>query len=123
VTLLEFLQVRLTEDELTALAAIEGAAQWRSSLAFRDVKDEDGRFVVEADRHHPSVEQAAHIARQCPARVLAEVEGKRLVIADYLRSDARGDVLERGVIEGVLRCLATVYADHADYNPSWAHPL
>ena len=119
-TLLEFLQARLTEDELTALAAIEGSPAWRSSLAFRDVKDEHGHFVVEADPQHPSVEQAAHIARHSPARVLAQVEVTRRVIADYLRSDAAGDLLERGVIENVLRHLSTVYADHPDFNPSWS---
>jgi hypothetical protein len=120
VTLLEFLQARLTEDELTGIAAVDGSPAWHSSLAFRDVKDEQGHFVVEADRHHPSVEQAAHIARQCPARALADVEAKRLVIADYLRSDAAGELLERGALENVLRHLSSVYADHPDYNPSWA---
>jgi hypothetical protein len=120
VTLLEFVQARVTEDELTALAAIEGSPRWHSSLAFRDVKDEHGRYVVEADRHHPTVEQAAHIARHSPARVLLDVEVKRLVIADYLRLDAAGDLLERGVLESVLRHLASAYADHPDYNPSWA---
>jgi len=119
-TLLEFLQARLTEDELTALAAIEGSAMWRSSLAYRDVKDDDGHYVIAADRQHPSVEQAAHIARHNPARVLADVEGKRLVIADYLRLDASGDVLERGAVENALRHLARAYSDHPDYNPSWS---
>ena len=119
-TLLEFLDARLTEDELTALAAIEGSPVWRSSLSFRDVKDEDGHFVIAADRHHPSVEQAAHIARHGPARILAEVEARRLVVADYLRLEAAGNLLERGVIEDVLRHLALVYADHPDYNPSWS---
>lgn len=120
VTLLEFLQARLTEDELTALAAIEGSPLWRSSLSFRDVKDDDGRYIIAADRRHPSAEQAAHIARHGPARVLADVEARRMVIADYLRLDAAGDLLERGVIEDVLRHLAFVYADHPDYNPSWS---
>jgi hypothetical protein len=119
-TLLEFLQARLTEDELTALAAVDGSPSWRSSLTFRDVKDEDGRYVVEADRQHPSVEQAAHIARHCPARVLAEVEAKRLVIADYLRPDATGDLLGRDIVESLLRHMPSVYADHPDYNPSWS---
>lgn len=119
-TLLEFLQARLTEDELTALAAIDGSPAWRSSLDFRDVKDDNGRFVIEADRKHPSVGQAAHIARHCPSRVLAEVEAKRLVIADYLRTDAGGDLLERDIVESVLRHMSSVYADHPDYNPSWS---
>lgn len=119
-TLLEFLQARLTEDELTALAAVDGSPEWRNSLTFRDVKDENGRFIVEADREHPSVEQAAHIARHCPARALAEVEVKRLLIADYLRTDAAGDLLGRDIVESLLRQMSSVYADHPDYNPSWS---
>ncbi len=119
-TLLEFLQARLTEDELTALAAIDGSPSWRSSLEFRDVKDHDGHYVVAADRHHPSVEQAAHIARHGPSRVLADVEARRMVIADYLRVDAEGSLLERGVLEEVLRQLASVYAEHPDYKRSWS---
>lgn len=119
-TLLEFLQARLTEEALTALAAVDGSPRWRNSLTFRDVKDEDGHYVVEADRQHPSVEQAAHIAHHCPARVLAEVEMKRLVIADYIRADAYGELLERDVLENVLRHMSSLYAEHPDYNPSWS---
>jgi len=119
-TPVEFLQARLVEDELTALAAVDGSSRWRTSYHYRDVKDEHGRYVVQADSRHPSVEQAAHIARQCPARVLAEVEAKRLVIADYLRLDAAGDVLARGIVEDVLRGLCSAYSEHPDYNTSWS---
>lgn len=119
-TLVEFLQARLAEDELIALAAIDGSPQWRSSYDYRDVKDEHGHYVIQADARHPNVQQAAHIARHCPARVLAEVEAKRGVIADYLRHDATGDLLERGVVDDILRGLCTVYAEHPDYNASWS---
>jgi hypothetical protein len=119
-TLVEFLQARLAEDELTALAAIDGSPRWHSSYLYRDVKDEDGHYVVQADSRHPSVEQAAHIARHSPARALAEVEAKRDVIADYLRLDAAGDVLARGVVEDIIRGLCSAYAEHPDYNMSWS---
>ena len=60
-TLVEFLQARLAEDELTALAAVDGSPRWRTNFDYRDVKDEHGHYVVEADSRHPSLEQAAHI--------------------------------------------------------------
>ena len=118
-TLVEFLQARLAEDELTALAAIDGSPHGHSSHLYRDVKDDDGHYVVQADSRLPSVEQAAHIARHSPARALAEVEAKRAVIADYLRLDAAGDVLARGVIEDVLRAIVAAYARHPDYSATW----
>jgi len=119
-TLVEFLQARLAEDELIALAAVDGSPQWRSSYDYRDVKDEQGHYVIQADSRHPNLQQTAHIARHCPARVLADVEAKRDVIAAYLRHDATGDLLERGVVEDTLRSLCSVYAGHPDYNPSWS---
>jgi hypothetical protein len=138
-TPVEFLQARLAEDELTALAAVDDSPHWRANYDYRDVKDGHGRYVVQADsRHpsveqaahigryvvqadsrHPSVEQAAHIARHSPARVLADVEATRLLIAEYLRVDAAGDVHTRAVIEDVLRALCSVHRDHPEYNPSW----
>jgi hypothetical protein len=119
-TLVEFLQARLSEDELIALAAVDGSPQWRSSYDYRDVKDEQGHYVVQADARHPSVEQAAHMARHSPARVLADVAAKRAVIADYLRHEATGDLLARGVVEDILRGLCSVHAEHPDYNTSWS---
>jgi len=64
------------------------------------------------------IDQFAHQSgRKVRAR---KFQVTRRVIADYLRSDAAGDLLERGVIENVLRHLSTVYADHPDFNPSWS---
>lgn len=119
-TLVEFLQARLAEDELIALTATDGSPQWRTNYDYRDVKDDEGHYVVQADTQHPTLEQAAHIARHCPAHVLREVEAKRAVIADFLRRDAAGDLLGRGVIEDILRSLCSVYAEHPKYNQSWS---
>ena len=119
-TLVEFLQARLAEEELTALAAVDSSPRWRASYSYRDVKDDDGHYVVQADSRHPSIEQAAHIARHDPATVLADVEAKRGAIAEYLRLDASGDLLARGIVEDILRALCAVYAEHPDYSPSWA---
>ena len=118
-TIVEFLEARFAEDELVAHAAIEVSAGLQVHYDYRDVKDLDGHFVVQADTHHPTTGQAAHIARQSPARVLRECEAKRAIIADYLRRDALGDMAGRGAVEEALRAIAAVYCDHPDYAGSW----
>ena len=118
-TLTEFLDARLTEDELTAHAAVETSATWFALLDFRDVKDDTGRYVVTADRVSPTVEQAAHIARHDPARVLRECEMKRALIADFLHRRAVGDVDGAAALLDALAGVAAVYADHPDYRSAW----
>jgi Family of unknown function (DUF6221) len=117
--LVEFLEARLAEDELMASAAIEGAADWHVFYAYRDIKDGDGRYVVLADTQYPTVEQAAHIARHSPARILRQCEATRVVIAEFLRLGALGDLAGSAVAESALSQLAAVHCDHADFDPSW----
>ena len=47
-TIVEFLEARLTEDELTAHAATDASPEWEAHYDYRDVKDFDGHFVVQA---------------------------------------------------------------------------
>ena len=75
-TVVEFLEARVAEDELTATAAVEGSPVWHAFYDYRDVKDGDGHYVVQADSLRPSVEQAAHIARQRPRAGAAPVHGR-----------------------------------------------
>lgn len=61
---------------------------------------------------------AMHIARWDPARVLAEVEGKRQMLTmfeDHLGEGTSGD----DVATLTLRLLIQPYADHPDYRPEW----
>jgi hypothetical protein len=118
-TLVEFLEARLAEDELIASAAIEGAADWRAFYTYRDVKDSDGRYVILADSRYPTVEQAAHIARYSPARILRQCEAVRAIIAEFLRFDALGDLSGRSATENALVHLAKVHADHPDFDREW----
>jgi hypothetical protein len=120
VTIVEFLEARLAEDELTAQAAIDTSPEWRTHYDYRDVKDLDGHFVVQADSHHPTIEQAAHIARHSPARVLRECEGKRAIIAEFLRRDALGDLAGRGAVDDILKAIGSVYSHHPDYDQAWS---
>ena len=118
-TLVEFLEARLTEDELTASAAIEGTPDWHVFYAYRDIKDGDGHYVVLADGQRPMAEQAAHIARHSPARILRQCEASRVVIAEFLRVDALGDLPGRAVAETALKQLASVHSDHPDFDQTW----
>jgi hypothetical protein len=118
-TLVELLEAGLAEDELMANAAIEGAADWRVFYAYRDSKDGDGRYVVLAETQCPTVEQAAHIAQHSPARILRQCEAARVVIAEFLRLDALGDLAGSAVAESALKQLAAVHCDHADFDQSW----
>jgi L-fucose mutarotase/ribose pyranase (RbsD/FucU family) len=119
-TLVEFLEARVIEDEIIANAASDGAAHWHALYAYRDIKDGQGHYVVLADGRYPTVEQAAHIARHDPARILRQCEAVRLGIAELLRLDAIGDVAGRSAAENALRHLASVHRDHADFDPNWA---
>jgi hypothetical protein len=118
-TLVEFIEARLAEDELMATAAIEDSPDWHALYAYRDVKDADGHYVVLADGHCPTAEQAAHIARHSPARVLRQCEAARVIIAEFLRLDALGDLAGRRVAESALVQLAAVHCDHCDFDPAW----
>lgn len=119
-TIVEFLEERLAEDELTANAAIDAASDWHAFYSYRDVKDGSGQYVVLADSRYPSVGQAAHIARQSPARVLRQCEAARGIIAEYLRLDALGDLPGRSAAELSLRQLASVHSEHPDFDQTWA---
>jgi hypothetical protein len=118
-TLTEFLEARLAEDELIAETAIDGDAEWYALYAYRDVKDGDGQYVVLGDSRYPTVEQASHIARHNPAHVLRQCEAVRALIAQLLRLDALGDLAGTSAIEDALRQLACVHSSHPDFDPAW----
>lgn len=119
-TIVEFLEARLTEDELAAHAATDASPEWQAYYDYRDVRDLDGHFVVQADSRHPTTAQAAHIARHGPARVLRECEAKRAIIADFLRRDAFGDLPGRSAVEDIIKAVSAVYSRHEDYDPAWS---
>jgi len=118
-TLTEFLEARLAEDELIAQAAIDGDAEWYALYTYRDVKDGEGHYVVLADSRYPTVEQAAHIARHNPAHVLRQCEAVRALIAQFLRLDALGDLAGSSATEDALRALASTHFGHPDFDPTW----
>lgn len=147
-TLLEFIEARLTEDEATAIAAAEALRCGCHSLNPDDLHSwTAGDYASGVDLAgglHPVVSGTGdwaedaipkpvniHIARHDPARVLREVEAKRRIarqcaamdpdmtfVTDNALGFGPGDHTE--LAAQVLALLALPYADHPDYDPSWS---
>ena len=124
-----FLLARIGEDEAAARAASEGP--W-----FQDGTAIRGQPRLYAPSAGPTLvvthtwsTEAAHILRHDPVRVLREAEAKRKIIGEY--DEFRAEVNRpdehagAGVTTGAkelrfaVRCLAAIYADHAEYEAEW----
>lgn len=108
-TLTEFLLARIAEDE-ASVAAIRRPPMWQSRIS--TLNGDLSQFV----------------ARQHPARVLAECEAKRRILhaaqfADEVEGGGAAIVMLDGYPRdrrwGVLPALAAVYSDHPDYREEW----
>lgn len=113
ITLAEFMRARLDEDERVARAATPGT--WSAAESYPDAWVIDGpthNIANENSRGDISRGDAMHIARHDPARVLREVEAKRLIVAGIDPEDPPDLV-------AVLRLLALPYVDHPDYRDEW----
>lgn len=132
----EFLAARLDEDEQAARQASPGPWQWEGDFAERG--DDEVTLVASNDENvlwahgvhtdgyiRVREQDAEHIARHDPARVLREVEAKRALVDlwdDEPAWEMSGYEEHAGFSAGLgraLRLLAVVYADHPDYDPSW----
>lgn len=133
-TLTEFLLARIAEDEKVAHDAADtaDAEMWESDSDGETVRGFGGSLqdVLRSgwqtgDCGHDCPE-VTHAARFDPARVLAECEAKRQIIqGDYWGQD--DEFVEGPVVHNVLLILATVYANHPDYQPEspewqWQRP-
>jgi hypothetical protein len=138
-TITEFLLARIAEREALARAASHGGARWTSPKTGYgsgrvDAVDRpaDDVGIVVYDEGRPSEDQAAHIAFNDPARVLAECEAHRRIVREARQAVALSDETpdddspraER--IHGAatawsatLDALATIYADHEDFREEW----
>lgn len=123
--LIAFIRARLDEDARTAQAATGGPWHVDSEDYAEAIYDSQGTAVIGGGRWggeasvFETTEDALHVARHDPARVLAEVEVKRAVIDEALgiwNSDVDG-VFGRG--ESILRYLALPYADQPGYKEIW----
>jgi hypothetical protein len=100
-TLTEFLEQRLAEDEAKARADGADAMTGHRWKAYPEAAYEEL--------------QSATLAR-CK-RVLREVEAKRAIVRDEPTVDQHEDCMWQW--DQALRHLAAVYADHPDYRDEW----
>ncbi len=127
--LLAFLKARLDRDEAVAKAGMGASWKVTPGGTVRVDVQPDGTGEVPRERERlgfvASVENEAyaeHIARYDPQRVLRQSAALRRVIALYEKEQwtrQRG-APGTGVLETVLRQLASQYADHPAYRPEWA---
>lgn len=136
--LVEFLRARLDEDADVARAAAcgEGGGRWEATSdppmhqAQVCGQPHPGEYmvpvIVDEFPYLNDHERAAHIARQDPDRVLAEVDAKRRLLNTWLPEAAKNDEQvneEWGhgstLADDLLRLLALPYADHSDYQETW----
>ena len=124
--LIAFLSARFDEDEQIAKSAIQGP--WHTCGHDEECEAADVIFgtspivsnrvvqVANLEVAWQNRENAAHIVRHDPARVLREVEAKRQLLDEAMsiwNSDAEGAGLT------ILRLLALPHADHQDYREEW----
>ena len=144
--LVEFLRARMDEDEAAARAAAsaERADAWTTFPgSYGGVLDGTGsRSLAVGYGDVMAPETADHIARHDPARVLAEIEAKRRILARHCAAPVPpgsewakaypycvahsykgpdGTVTYPVELKNCpeLRDLAAAYADHPDYREEW----
>jgi hypothetical protein len=144
----EFVTARLDEDEQLASAA--GSKVWAVSQTGNTTwvtsPPKDGETKRPLVALSVNEGERAHIARHSPARVLAEVDAKRRILAPYadalaqrerLRARMREvihkdhdefsrlhrqetELFEMGrMLRPVIAALALPYADHPHYDEAW----
>jgi len=125
--LVQWLRAQLDEDERIARAAAEeDGPDWRyDGHAVLTCREDD--LVAVASQDFMGVERGTHIAEHDPARVLREIDPKRLIIREWEDAEraaeqdptdasARVAVLAFGI---VLKLTAAVYADRPGYREEW----
>jgi Family of unknown function (DUF6221) len=111
--LVAFLTARLDEDEAAAKAAYcYGPSSMQPTAppagSWWEPAEIMGKLGV------GTFNDAQHIARHDPARVLREVEAKRAILAQWEHSPPGSPVLTFALYN-----LAAVYGDHPDYRQEW----
>lgn len=138
--LVAFLRERLDEQEARARALPSGPWEWKTvedDPQYDELAGPEGESIlVSSDTENFCSWITRHDAFDAylqdiqPARMLAEVEAKRRVIAQWedVRAQARNPVsvdnfqaarIEQGALSDVLRLFGACYADHPDYKPEW----
>lgn len=104
-TIVEFLEARIAEDEADARAA------------------DDGRLLTWSKNDHMVIVDSGFMQTFTPSRVLREVAAKRAIISDHgIDQDPcdAHDAMYESVPCDVMLHLAAIYSDHPDFRQEWA---
>lgn len=137
--LVEFLRVRLSEDEADARAnrgTYPSAVAWEDGRVALHAHEDGSAVIVRLGRPVERPGELIGLKRWSlpvtegwtASRILREVEAKRAILEQYLRAfenrrEHPGDLGASGALlalHGACKALALPYADHADYKPEWA---
>lgn len=130
-TITEFLEARLAEDEAAARDATLGpweVVPMGDQPRVQQVGHDAWLALTSSDPGAPKDANARHMARHSSTRVLAECAAKRAILEAHptqIYSGIKGqEVMECQNCErfpcDTLKALASVYADHPDYSQEWA---
>lgn len=134
-----WLRARLDEDERAAREALVDGPPSPWSLEgdqpYPNVTGADGDTVIDTQSGFapPTRSVLVHIALWHPARVLAEIEAKRRILAEIVeeanaldsmvdhdrRIGSRDHDTEPYLGDALVRLLAEMYADEPGYDPTW----
>lgn len=120
--LASFLLDCIAEDEMTASRA--GGELWMADEGAVRAADDGAVVVVEPTRHNQQfLDDAAHIARWDPARVLAECEARRRIVELHKAVQHTDRAL--GIIDVTVCCLChgVMDAPDDDGDDDWSYPL
>lgn len=135
-TLASWLLARIAEDEAVARAAIraDGVDEWVFHSTEPMVREGDEKVIVVGSAVGSpctlvsgvwEVAAVEHIARHDPARVLAECAAKRRIVDRIVEAERSGgacyepiSILGRAALDA-LQDLASVYADHPEFQEEW----
>lgn len=131
--LVAFVRARLDERAQIARQAqrVTGSADWRADWRRYAENSFDARIVSAPGKPvfdgYGAIDAAEFASRQDPARVLADIEADRTLlalyeaVADMDREDAEPEfACGRAVGLGeAVRCRAMKYAAHPDYREEW----
>lgn len=122
--LVAFLRARLDEDEAIAKAATPGPWTVDDETLAEAIHGPEHQDVVSGGRWGGEAtvfdtDDAVHIARHDPARVLADVEAKRRIVNERPWPIGRNWDQVRAWHDTTLRLLALPYACHPDYREEW----
>lgn len=132
--LVEFLRARLDEDEKIAKRAWPAAWEVTTSgvrsvevglqPGYEGLHTRVANVALTIGHFQSEARNAAHIARNDPARVLAQVRSHRKIVDWYEAVSERVEAVpalepRQNELGMVLRALAESYTEHPDYRQEW----